>query len=435
MAGRAPSSVAIVVPCLSGAGAQRVAETLAREFARSTRVTVVTVEPRLTRAELAGLDELPWADRIPPGCRHVHLPSTGSGLRRFGQVVAGFSALARRERFDAVYSFLTWTNVVVSAARAAGGGYLHVASEHAMAESLRSDGAGLSLLARTLPVVYRRPDRIVVVSDAAARSLAEEGLLPHPDRVVTIPNPVDAAEVRRLAGASEPGASAPGASAPGASAPGASRPAEERVLVCVARLHPQKDHLTLLRALRRCRTPSSCGSSARARSGRSWRRRSRTWGLTGRVTFTGQLANPYPVVRRPTSSCSPPGRRASAWSPSRPRSSASPSSAPPRAGWPRSAPPSATGRSCPATPRRWPPRSRRRRPRRYRRGRRTGRRPVRPGGGRGEVPGAGRRRLSGPGAQVAGPAGGRRTVRTATHLRAGRPRVQYSDSGRLRGPR
>ncbi|SDF22901.1 Glycosyltransferase involved in cell wall bisynthesis [Blastococcus fimeti] len=283
MAGRAPSSVAVVVPCLSGAGAQRVAETLAREFARSTRVTVVTVEPRLTRAELAGLDELPWADRIPPGCRHVHLPSTGSGLRRFGQVVARFSALARRERFDAVYSFLTWTNVVVSAARAAGGGYLHVASEHAMAESLRSDGAGLSLLARTLPVVYRRPDRIVVVSDAAARSLGEEGLLPHPERVVTIPNPVDAAEVQRLAGATAD--------------PGAPRTAGERVLMCVARLHAQKDHLTLLRALRALPDRFVLRLVGEGPLRPELETAVAGMGLTGRVTFTGQLANPYPLMR------------------------------------------------------------------------------------------------------------------------------------------
>jgi glycosyltransferase involved in cell wall biosynthesis len=283
MAGLTPSHAAVVVPCLSGAGAQRVAEILAREFARTTAVTVVTMEPRLSRAHLRDVAAQPWSERIPPGCRHVHLPSTGSGLRRLGQVVTRFAALAHRERFDVVYSFLTWTNVVVAAARAASGTYVHIASEHAMAESLRSDGVRFRLLSTTLPVVYRRPDRIVVVSEAARRSLSDAGLLPRPERAVTIPNPVDAADVYRLSRA---------APAEDPAAPG------QRVVACVARLHPQKDHLTLLRAM--CRLPhcfvlrivgdgplrSELESAVSA------------LGLTGRVTFTGALANPYPSMRQ-----------------------------------------------------------------------------------------------------------------------------------------
>jgi glycosyltransferase involved in cell wall biosynthesis len=283
MADPSPAHVAVVVPSLTGAGAERVAETLAREFARTTTVTVVTMEPRLTPNQLRGRSALPWSERIPPGCRHVHLASSGSGLRRLGQVVGRFAALARRERFDAVYSFLTWTNVVVAAAQVAGGSYVHVASEHAMAESLRSDGSRFRLLATTLPMVYRRPDRVVVVSDAARRSLSDAGLLPRPERVVTIPNPVDAAEVHRLSRA---------APAADPAAPG------QRVVACVARLHPQKDHLTLLRAM--CLLPHSfvlriVGDGPlrpdleTAVSG---------LGLGGRVTFTGALSNPYPLMRR-----------------------------------------------------------------------------------------------------------------------------------------
>src|SRR3954469_3639251 len=124
--------VAVVVPSLTRAGAERVAETLAGEFARSCRVTVVTMDPRLTPRELHELASLPWADRIPFGCRHVHLPAAGSGLSRLLPLVVRFAALARRERFDVVYSFLTWTNILVAAAKLLGGHYLHVASEHAM---------------------------------------------------------------------------------------------------------------------------------------------------------------------------------------------------------------------------------------------------------------------------------------------------------------
>jgi glycosyltransferase involved in cell wall biosynthesis len=275
--------VAVVVPSLTAAGAERVAATLAQQFAQECDVTIVTMEPRLTRRALRVAAAPPWADRIPPGCRHLHLPCGGSGLVRLVRLAAGFARVARRERFEVVYSFLTWTNVLVTLARLAGGRYVHVASEHAMAQSLSSDGRGLDLLGRTLPLVYRAPHRIVVVSSAARESLLAAGLLPRPDRAVTIPNPVDATEIARLAEA-EPEMALPAAQGP--------------VLACVARLHQQKDHQTLLQAM--TLLPPSYAlilvgdGSLRAELEASVERLA----LRGRVTFTGALGNPYPVMRR-----------------------------------------------------------------------------------------------------------------------------------------
>ena len=276
-----PRHVAVVVPSLTRAGAERVAETLAREFLRSCRVTVVTSDPRLTAAELRELAVLPWADRVPSGCRQVHLPAAGSGLPRLLRLAVRFAVLARREQFDAVYSFLTWTNVLVALAKLLGGRYVHVASEHAMAESLRSEDGRLKALARSLPVVYRWPDRLVVVSDAARSSLRAAGLLPRPERAVTIPNPVDGREIRRLA-----------------TAPcDVTVPAGETVLVCVARLHEQKDHATLLRAM--ARLPDRYGlvlvgdGPLRDELSEEVVR----LGLQHRVRLTGVLANPYPLMR------------------------------------------------------------------------------------------------------------------------------------------
>lgn len=273
--------IAVVVPSLTRAGAERVAETLAREFVRSCRVTVVTMDPRLAPRELYGLPTLPWGDRIPFGCAHVHLPAAGSGLPRLLRLVIRFAALARRERFDAVYSFLTWTNILVAAAKLLGGRYVHVASEHAMAESLRSDGGQLKALAKTLPVVYRRPDRIVVVSDAARGSLRAAGLLPRPDRTVTIPNPVDGVEIRRLGGAPCDVAV----------------PADRAVLVCVARLHEQKDHLTLLRAMTRLPDHYCLYLVGDGPLRDELPRHVSQLGLDGRVRLTGVLLNPYPLMR------------------------------------------------------------------------------------------------------------------------------------------
>lgn len=275
--------VAVVVPSLTRAGAERVAEILAREFAETSRVTVVTMEPRLGAQELQVHSVLPWADRVPARCEQVHLPSSGSGLYRLVPLIVRFAALARRERFDAVYSFLTWTNVLVAVARLLGGRYRHIASEHAMAESLRSDGGQLAMLARTLPLIYRLPDWIVVVTDAARNSLLAAGVLPRPERAVTILNPVDGAEIRRLAEAPLDVPIPPG---------------EGPVLVCVARLHEQKDHVTLLQAM--TRLPSSYrlflvgDGPLRDELDEAIARLS----LKDRVTFTGTLPNPYPLMQR-----------------------------------------------------------------------------------------------------------------------------------------
>jgi glycosyltransferase involved in cell wall biosynthesis len=277
----APRRVAVVVPSLTSGGAERVAETLAREFARTAQVTVVTMEPRLTAAELRQLPVLPWADRLPAGCRQVHLPSSGAGLSRLGPLVVRFAALARRERFDVVYSFLTWTNVLVAAARLLGGRYGHIASEHALAESLRSDGGQLAWLARVLPLVYRLPDWLVVVSDAARSSLLAAGVLPRPERAITIPNPVDVAGIVQLAKAPvKPFA-----------------PAGRPTIVCVARLHGQKDHRTLLRAMTLvpCSYLLALAGDGPLRG--ELQEMATRLGLQDRVFFLGAVPNPYPLMR------------------------------------------------------------------------------------------------------------------------------------------
>lgn len=274
--------IAIVIPSLTRAGAERVAETLAREFVGTTAVTIVTMEPRIAKNQLRNLKQLPWADTIPRGCRHVHLPSTGSGIVRFLPLLVRFARLARTQRFDVVYSFLTWTNVLVAIARTLRGGYQHVASEHAMAESLRSGGRQLALLAKALPIVYRLPDWIVIVSDAARDSLLSAGVLPRPERAITIPNPVDADEVRKLAEVSV--------------SFGATD--QNIMVVCVARLHQQKDHATLLRAMTHLPRSYQLVLVGDGPLRQDIEMAISRMGLTDQVTLTGMVSNPYPYMRR-----------------------------------------------------------------------------------------------------------------------------------------
>jgi glycosyltransferase involved in cell wall biosynthesis len=275
--------VAVVVPTLRQGGAERVALALAGAFAELTRVTLVTFDPRLGARELASADHLPWADHVPPGCGHEHLSATGSGARRLCTLAARFARLARERRFDAVYSFLTYTNVLVALSRAtARTPYLHIATEHALAASLRSDGARLSRLARLLPLAYRAPDRLVVVSDAARQSLADAGVLPRPERAVTIYNPVDLAAVRTLAAAPVPPA----------------YPRSGTVVVCVARLHAQKDHRTLLRALALLPPRYSLVLAGDGPLQGTLGQDAATLGVAGRTVFLGAVDNPYPLLHR-----------------------------------------------------------------------------------------------------------------------------------------
>jgi glycosyltransferase involved in cell wall biosynthesis len=204
-------------------------------------------------------------------------------VSRLLPLVVRFAALARQERFDAVYSFLTWTNVLVAAAKLFGGRYVHIASEHAMAESLRSDGAQLAWLARSLPLVYRLPDRIVVVSEAVRASLSAAGVLPRPERTVNIPNPVDGGEIRRLA---EESLEVP------------SPPTNSLVLVCVARLHVQKDHVTLLRAMTRLPDSYTLFLVGEGPLRVELQKTVAGLGLENRVILTGSLPNPYPLMQR-----------------------------------------------------------------------------------------------------------------------------------------
>jgi glycosyltransferase involved in cell wall biosynthesis len=279
--------IAVVVPTLESAGAERVARTLAARFAADSRVTVVTFDPRLSRRALAHVPQLPWADRIPPGCHHVHLPATGSGVRRLGVLAVRFALLARRRRFDAVYSFLTYPNVVVALGRQLGRGrYVHVASEHALADNLRANGRGPRLLASLLPTVYRFPDHMVVVSDAARHSLRRAGVLPRPERAVTIPNPIDLSAVEALA------------AVPVTAADADRLPEHGPVVACLARLHRQKDHHTLLRALQLLPPQFSLLVVGDGPMRADLERVAAELGVAGRTVFLPAVENPYPLMRR-----------------------------------------------------------------------------------------------------------------------------------------
>jgi glycosyltransferase involved in cell wall biosynthesis len=286
-AGTRRARIAVVVPTLEPAGAERVARSLATEFAKTADVTVVTFAPRLSARTLRTTTPLPWAERVPAGCDHVHLPATGSGVRRLFVLAIRFAHLARTRRFDAVYTFLTYTNVVVALARVKGRGrYVHVASEHAMADNLRSNGNGLRRLSAILPVAYRLPDHVVVVSESALHSLRAAQMLPRPERAIAIYNPIDVTAVRRLA------------AQPAVCREMDRLAAQGVVVACFARLHPQKGHRTLLRAIGLLPPEYSLlvvGDGPMRPELESFADET---GVRGRTGFVHAVDNPYPLMRR-----------------------------------------------------------------------------------------------------------------------------------------
>src|SRR5439155_22507956 len=146
-------------------------------------------------------------------------------------------------------------------------------------------GRGLAALARTLPVVYQIPDRLVVVSDAARHSLVRAGAVRRPERAVTVYNPIDVAAVRALA------------AAPPALAE-LDRLRRHRVVVaCFARLHQQKDHRTLLRALHLLPPGYALLVVGDGPLRADLERFAGELGVAGRTPFVGGLDNPYPVMR------------------------------------------------------------------------------------------------------------------------------------------
>ena len=258
--------IALVVPDLDGAGAQRVMLDLAAGFvARGVEVDVVAV-----RAVGA------LRDAVPTEARVVDL--------RAGRAVAALPALARylrRDRPDAVVSCLSHVNLVaVAAARLVRSRATVMVTQHNQLSSTapRKTTRRGRAMPRLLRVGFRFADRIVAVSDGVADDLAATLGIPRA-RIDVVYNPIDFARLRRAA--TEPAA----VDWPGGRGP---------KLLAVGRLTEQKDLPTLLRALAllpQARLLVLGDGEDRA----ALAALARELGVTARVQLPGFVENPFPV--------------------------------------------------------------------------------------------------------------------------------------------
>jgi glycosyltransferase involved in cell wall biosynthesis len=174
--------VALLLPTLSGGGAERVTLNLAIGFlARGYAVDVVV-------RHLVG----DLVDQVPSGAERVDLRA-----RRAPVTVAALARYLRRVRPQALLGALPHTNVlaVVAAGLAGYRGRL-VLAEH---NQLNPDGRltpTQRILLTSMRATYPRADRIIAVSHGVKDSLATTAHIP-PDHIEVIYNPVITPELQR----------------------------------------------------------------------------------------------------------------------------------------------------------------------------------------------------------------------------------------------
>lgn len=184
-------SVAVFLPSLRGGGAQRVAIQIANGLVeRGVGVDLVLAE-----------DHGPYRNEVGTGVRVV-----GLGCRRTSAALWPLLRYLRRERPAALFSGQPHGSVIAYlAARLSGWkGRLIVRETNSASAALGRRLTPVDRVVRRLSqAVYRRADAVIAPSRGVASEL--------PGNVTVIPNPVDSAEIRRLASAPLPAECAGGA--------------------------------------------------------------------------------------------------------------------------------------------------------------------------------------------------------------------------------
>lgn len=219
------SRIALFVGSLTAGGAERMMTALARGFAqRGLAVDFLTIKPQ---GDLAHL--------LPPEARRIRL----KGRLAFA-AVPDLALYLRRERPLALLATTTSPNVVALLAKKLARSQTRVVvreAKHPSVPQLKLSPSN-ALAYRLQPWVYRWADAVVAVSQPIGASLVDEIKIPR-DLVHVLPNPTIGPETAALA-AEDPGH------------PWLA-PDQPPVILAVGRLHPLKDHATLLRAFARLR--------------------------------------------------------------------------------------------------------------------------------------------------------------------------------------
>jgi glycosyltransferase involved in cell wall biosynthesis len=255
---------AVLLPAFVGGGAQRIGLTLAGALAASFEVDLVVARPV---GELRGAES--------SEVRVVDLNAA-----RMATAAPRLVKYLREARPDGLISVLTHTNVAAIAAVH----LAHTKTRVVVTEHLPPQRRSLSerVGTRLIAPLYQTA-HVVAVSAGVRRDVAAATGIPE-SRIHVIYNPVDSDGLLRQA--SEP-------------APDLA-PSTDPMLLSVGRLTPQKDHITMLRALARVLPEKRCcllilgEGEGRGQIEAEVRR----LGLGDAVRLPGFIANPYPHFRR-----------------------------------------------------------------------------------------------------------------------------------------
>ena len=259
--------IALVLPALTGGGAQRTFLNLANYLDRSRFQPIVV----LYRAEGVLLPAL--KEDVPVvalGCRGTH------------RSIIPLASWISRATPDVVISTLLHVNAAaVLAGRLSRTGVPVVVREtNNFTAAGRPTG---TLSGRIIRWTYGKADAIVALSEGVRSDVACRYSLDI-DRITTIYNPVDLDMIRSARCAEV------------AELPGWSGAEATIRIIGIGRLVPQKGFDILLRALARVHRPWTLALLGEGAAEEGLRRLARELGILDRVVFAGHVANPYPYL-------------------------------------------------------------------------------------------------------------------------------------------
>lgn len=261
--------VALILPRLSGGGAQRTFLNLANHLKRSAFQPMVV----LYRAEGVLLPEL-----------REDVPVVELGCRGTGRSIIPLASWLSRATPDVVISTLLHVNAAaILAGRLSRTGVPVVVREtNNFTAAGRPTG---SLSGRIIRWTYGKADAIVALSDGVRSDVARRYSV-DASRITTIYNPVDLEMIRSAHSADVAGL------------PGWSDAGSASRIIGIGRLVPQKGFDLLLRALARIERPWTLALLGEGADEEDLRRLAKELGVSDRVVFAGHVANPYSYLSR-----------------------------------------------------------------------------------------------------------------------------------------
>ena len=182
--------VAIFVYSLGGGGAERVALELAIGLKESYEVEIVTLSPtqkydnqgiKTTALALDDLDSSAFAKML--------------SLFRLAKV---FSAYCKKERIDAVISFLSRPNIIAALSKLINPRVRLIAAEHTTLSNYYGDSFSEMVLKKLLTISYKSANAVVAVSEGIKADLTDNFGVRSKD-ISVIYNPIDLQKIKLMA--------------------------------------------------------------------------------------------------------------------------------------------------------------------------------------------------------------------------------------------